>query len=130
MIIMLNHAQAPDAPPAAAASLAGRSVGKVVVDQSSARDTHAEADRTSPVKAAAAPSPRPVLDAPASIWEKLASHEVSRKSLSVCICTQVLHVSTLTTELAPFLQPVYGVIQGTPAALENRLHAALLLQSM
>lgn len=69
--------QAPDAPPA----LTGRTAGKMAVDQSSVRDTHAEADRTSPVKALMA-SPKPAAEAHACIWEKLASHEVGMSCFS------------------------------------------------
>lgn len=71
--------QAPDAP-----VNAGRMAGKVVVDQSSARDTHAECDspRKAAMQSVVAASPKPstatALDAPPSIWEKLASHEVRR----------------------------------------------------
>lgn len=78
-----------DAP---AAPATGRSVGKVAIDQTSSRDTYAESD--SPRKAA--PSPRPAaLDAPASIWEKLASHEVG--------CTQ--HTVVQDARLTPQIQP-------------------------
>ena len=78
--VLLACVQMSDAPPAAA-SPAGRSVGKAAIDQTTPRDTNKESD--SPRKAVPA---GPVLDAPPSIWEKLASHEVRRNCRGLRSC--------------------------------------------
>jgi hypothetical protein len=91
--VLLACVQMSDAPPAAA-SPAGRSVGKATIDQTTPRDTNTECD--SPRKAVPA---GPVLDAPPSIWEKLASHEVRRNCSGLHTC-QHIH-STLPYTASP-----------------------------
>jgi hypothetical protein len=88
------HTQVADAPPAGAAALRSSVNTKVLVDQrSSMRDTCTESDSPRKVAATAAAAPAAVAakEAPPSIWERLASHEVG-EGVRACVGPAALQV--------------------------------------